>query len=132
MSRHGHGFVDRALYMPKDWVKDAARLAAAHAPEGVLFQTRPRLALGMVERAIAAGVPFAWVAADAVYGTGEVEMALQRAGVAYVLGTNATQPFNSWIGKPQVAGTAEEIAEDLKPRPGNACPWARARGAPTC
>ena len=115
VSRHGHAFVDRALYLPKDWVKDPARLAAAHVPEGVAFATKPRLALGMVERAIAAGVPFAWVAADAVYGTGEVEMALRRAGKGYVLGTNATQPFNSWGAKPVVAGTAEQIARGLDP-----------------
>jgi SRSO17 transposase len=69
----------------------------------------------MVERAIAAGVPFAWVAADSVYGVGEIEMALRRAGKGYVLGVNATQAFNSWIGKPMVAGTAEEIAKDLEP-----------------
>jgi SRSO17 transposase len=77
-------------------VKDAARLTAAHVPEGITFATKPRLALGMIERAVAAGVPFAWIAADTVCGTGEVEMALRRAGVGYVLGTNATQPFTSW------------------------------------
>ena len=69
----------------------------------------------MVERAIAAGVPFRWVAADSIYGVGEIEMALRRAGKSYVLGVNATQPFNSWIGKPAVAGTAEEIAQGLDP-----------------
>ncbi len=115
VSRHGHAFIDRALYVPKGWAKDPARLAAAHVPQDVPFATKPRLALGMAERAIAAGVPFAWVAADAVYGTGEVEMALRRAGKGYVLGTSATQPFNSWGAKPVVAGTAEEIARALAP-----------------
>ena len=33
----------------------------------------------MIERAIDAGVPFSWVAADSVYGVGGVEMALRRA-----------------------------------------------------
>jgi len=42
-------------------------------------------------------------------------MALRRAGKGYVLGVNATQPFNAWIGKPEVAGTAEEIAKGLDP-----------------
>jgi SRSO17 transposase len=114
VSSKGHAFIDRRLYLPQDWTKNPARLRAAHVPEEVGFTTKPRLALGMVERALKAGVPFAWVAADTVYGTGEVEMALRRAGKGYVLGASATQPFNSWIGKPEVAGTAEEIARDLK------------------
>ena len=69
----------------------------------------------MIERAIAAKVPFRWVAADSVYGVGDIEMALRRAGRGYVLGVNANSQFNSWIGKPRVAGTAEEIARDLDP-----------------
>jgi SRSO17 transposase len=37
-------------------------------------------------RAIAAGVPFGWVAADTVYGTGEVEMALRpRTGAGSIV-----------------------------------------------
>src|SRR5690348_13024568 len=115
VSRHGHAFIDRALYLPKAWTDDPARSSAAHVPPGVTFATKPRLALTMIERAIAAGVPFAWVAADSVYGVGEIETALRRAGKGYVLGVNATHPFNAWIGKPAVAGTAEAIAADLDP-----------------
>jgi SRSO17 transposase len=114
-SRHGHAFIDRALYLPKTWADDPARLAAAHVPQEVGFATKPRLAGRMVERANAAGVPFAWVAGDGVYGVGEIEVALRRAGKGYVLGASATQPFNSWTGKPGIAGTAEEIAKDLEP-----------------
>ena len=97
-SRHGHAFLGRALCLPKAWTDDPARLAGR-----------------MVERAIAAGAPFAWVAGDSVYGVGEIETALRRAGKGYVLGVHATHPFNSWIGKPLVAGTAEQIAKDLDP-----------------
>ena len=46
---------------------------------------------------------------------GEVETALRRAGKGYVLGVNATHPFNSWGAKPPVAGTAEAIARGLDP-----------------
>jgi SRSO17 transposase len=115
VSDKGHAFVDRRLYLPQDWTKNPARLRATHVPDEVGFTTKPRLALDMIERAIAAGVPFGWVAADTVYGTGEVEMALRRSGKGYVLGASATQPFNAWIGKPAVAGTAEAIARDLQP-----------------
>ena len=115
VSRHGHAFVDRALYLPKTWTDDPARLTAAHVPPGTAFATKPRLARAMIERAIAAKMPFAWVAADSVYGVGEVEMALRRAGKGYVLGVNASHRFNSWGDKPPVAGTAETIAGDLDP-----------------
>src|SRR3954451_8387302 len=54
VSRHGHGFIDRALYLPKEWTADAARLAAAHVPSDVRFATKPQLGVRMIERAIAA------------------------------------------------------------------------------
>src|SRR4051812_18737198 len=90
-------------------------MAAAHVPLDTFFATKPALALAMIDRAIAACVPFAWVAADSVYGTGEVEMAVRRAGKGYVLGVSATSQFNSWGAKPPVAGTAAEIASALDP-----------------
>src|SRR5918911_800368 len=67
VSDKGHAFIDRQLYLPKAWTDDPARMTAAHVPAGIPFATKPQLALGMVERAIAAGVPFAWVTADSVY-----------------------------------------------------------------
>src|SRR6201981_3979323 len=79
VSRHGHAFIDRALYLPKVWTDDPARMAAAHVPARTGFATKPRLALAMIARATAAIAPFAWVAADTVYGVGEIETALQRA-----------------------------------------------------
>ncbi len=44
-SRHGHAFVDRALYLPKAWTDDPARMAAAHVPDDVRFATKPKLAV---------------------------------------------------------------------------------------
>jgi len=115
VSCHGHGFIDRELYLPKSWTGDPGRMAAAHVPAGTGFATKPALALTMIERALETGVPFAWVAADSVYGVGDIEMALRRAGKGYVLGVNANHHFGSWHGKPPVAGTALEIAQGLDP-----------------
>ena len=78
VSTKGHAFIDRQLYLPKAWTDSPERRAAAHVPEDVTFATKPRLAVAMIERAIGAGVPFSWVAADSVDGVGGVEIELAR------------------------------------------------------
>ncbi len=113
VSGRGHAFIDRALYLPKSWTSDPARLAAAHVPETAAFATKPALAVQMIQRALA-DVPFSWVAADAVYGVGDVEQALRRACKGYVLGVKSDHHFGSWGEKPTVAGRADEIARDLE------------------
>jgi hypothetical protein len=60
------------------------------------------------------------VAADSVYGVGEIETALRRAGKGYVLGVNGSHLSNAWGDKPLVVGTAEAIAQALP-----ATAWAR-------
>jgi SRSO17 transposase len=116
VSRHGHAFIDSALYLPKCWTGNEARLAGAYVPEGTGFAAKPALALKTIERVIEAGVPFSWVAADSVYGVGDIEMALRGAGKGYVLGVKGNRHFGSWgRKKPRVAGMAEEIAQGLDP-----------------
>src|SRR6201997_4650938 len=80
VSRHGHAFIDRELYLPKEWTDDPDRLEAAYVPADVGFATKPQLASRMIARAIAASVPFKWVAGDTVYGVGDLEQQLRRAG----------------------------------------------------
>ncbi len=113
VSRHGHAFIDRALYLPKAWTDDPARMKAAHVPEETAFATKPALAIAMIERAIAASAPFAWVAADSVYGVGSLEAALRQAGKGYVLGVAKNHGVNSWGKAKFIAGTAESVAQDL-------------------
>src|SRR6201982_769365 len=70
VSRHGHAFIDRALYLPKEWSDEPDRLEATYWPADPGFATKPKLATAMIARAIVAAVPFQWVAADTVYGVG--------------------------------------------------------------
>jgi SRSO17 transposase len=113
VSRHGHAFIDRALYLPKEWTDAPARLKAAYVPDAVGFATKPQIARAMIARAIAARVPFGFVAADSVYGTGAIETTLRNAGKGYVLGVAANHVFNSWGNGPFIRGTAAELAQDL-------------------
>ncbi len=64
----GHAMIDRELYLPRSWTSDPARCVAAGVPDDVAFATKPALAQTMLARALDAGVPARWVAADEVYG----------------------------------------------------------------
>jgi SRSO17 transposase len=92
VSRHGHALIDRTLYLPKEWTDDPDRLEAAYVPADVGFATKPKLATRMIARAIAAAIPFKWVAGDTVYGVGDI-----------------------WGKQRAVAGKAEDIARTQRP-----------------
>jgi SRSO17 transposase len=68
-TRQGRAFLDRALYLPREWAADTNRRKRAGVPKAVMFATKIVLARRMIERAVAAGVPARWVTADAVYGS---------------------------------------------------------------
>lgn len=113
VSRHGHAFIDRSLYLPKAWADDPIRRNKTHVPETVEFATKPSLACAMIQRALSTDVPFSWVAADSVYGVGSIEMTLRRAAKGYVLGVSSSHGFTSWGKSYAVSGTAKEIAAAL-------------------
>ena len=115
VSQHGHAFIDRALYLPKAWAEAPVRRSRAHVPEAVEFATKPAIARSMIERVLSTKVPFSWVAADSVYGVGDIEIVLRRAGKGYVLGVSSKHAFNSRGKAYAVSGTAGSIAEDLPP-----------------
>lgn len=68
-SKKGAAFVDRALYLPKEWAQDIDRRTEAGVPEGVRFADKLKLAKRrLLERAFEANVPASWVVADSFYG----------------------------------------------------------------
>src|SRR3982750_2154557 len=74
-SRHGRVLIDRALSLREGWAGDAGRRAGAGVPREIAFATKPKLGAAMLERALDAGVPCAWVTGDSVYGA---DRALRR------------------------------------------------------
>ncbi|RZF58279.1 IS701 family transposase [Sphingomonas populi] len=115
VSRHGHALIDRALYLPEVWTNDTERMKRASVPEGAEFATKPQLAVEMIKRAIAAQVPFRWVAADSVYGVGTVEKVLRREGIGYVLGVRSDYRFIAQIEHPSLDAVIQEDAADADP-----------------
>jgi hypothetical protein len=82
----GHAFIDRAVYLPRRWVDDPARCAAAGVADTVAFATKPALATHLLARVVDAGVGASWVADDEVYGADPgLRGELERRGVGYVL-----------------------------------------------
>ena len=63
-----HALFDFRLYLPRSWCLDTKRRQRAHVPDEVTFTTKPALGTAMLTSAASAGVPFAWAAADEVYG----------------------------------------------------------------
>ena len=120
----GRAFLDRELYLPKEWAADDARRREAGVPTDAAFATKPGLARRMLERAFTAEVPAAWVAGDEVYGdASDLRRWLERRGAAYVLAVScshmvwqagqqhraadliATVPAASWVTLSAGAGS---------------------------
>jgi SRSO17 transposase len=79
--------VAHRLYLPQEWVDDAARRAKAGVPEDIGFKTKPQIALDLIRWACAAGLPRGVGLLDAGYGVdATLRMGLSDLGIAYVAG----------------------------------------------
>ena len=90
VSNRGQTLLDRELYLSDDWLWDLKRLDEAGVPAEIQIlshRDKHELAQAMIGRALAAGVPFAWVAWDAVrcHGHHRLGRWLEQAGIAHVL-----------------------------------------------
>lgn len=100
-SAKGHTVMDRRLFLPEEWASDCDRREEAGVPPGVVFRTKPELALEMVAHAVAEGVPFRWVGGDSVYGDSPTFVRGVRSfGTWYVLDTSSDPRI--WLKEPQV------------------------------
>ena len=89
-TKQGRTFLDRELYLPKEWTADSARRKEAGVPVEVSFATKPQIARRMITRAMEAGVPFRWVTGDSVYGNDwQMRSWLEQRRISYVLGVTA-------------------------------------------
>ncbi len=109
-SSSGHALLDRALYVPRDWLDNRERSRAAGIPDDVSFATKPELARMMMERAVGHGVPFGWVTGDTIYGGDrKLRLWLEAQHLPFVLAVPQDEPL--WCGFQQVR--ADELANAM-------------------
>ena len=100
-SAKGHTFMDRRLYLPEEWANDSDRREEAGVPAGLIFRTKPELALEMVAGAVSERIPFRWVGGDSVYGNSPTFVqGVRQLGKWYVLDTSSEA--HVWAKQPQV------------------------------
>jgi SRSO17 transposase len=98
--------------------------AVAGIPQGLTLTTKPQLGLAMLDRALAAGVPFAWLTGDSVYGTDHrIRRRLEARQRGYVLTVTSGQRLGfvavkDWLAKVPPPGwqrlSAGEGAQGLR------------------
>jgi SRSO17 transposase len=117
----GRTFLDRELYLPREWVTDGERREEAGVPEDAAFRTKPQLARQMLERAFRADVPAAWVTGDEVYGRDRrLRVWLEEQEQPFVLAVAKNEPLWARTDRgPQQVGAADIAAT----RPAGS--WAR-------
>ena len=110
------------LYLPEGWAADSARRTKVHVPTDVVFQTKPELALALVDQARSWGVPFTTVVTDAGYGDNPTFLqGLADRQVAYVVGVSSTfgvrQPEEVRVAARVPAAALRGRGQPKKPRP---------------
>ena len=101
-SSKGHSPIDRRLYIPEEWANDTERRKKAGVPENTAFQTKPQMALEMIQEAAGAGFPYTWATGDSVYGDyGDIRMWLEKDRKCYVMSVSGKAYV--WIGAGQAS-----------------------------
>ena len=118
-AQEGAAFIDRALYLPREWTDDRARRTEAGVPEDTRFATKIELAQRMLARAFEEDVPARWVVADAFYGRShQLRRWLEECGRPYALMIPKTTAVQ-YQGRRE---RAEQLGERLCPDPAHG-PW---------
>ena len=124
--------LDADLYLPESWDQDRARCRRAGLPDDVRYRPKWQIALGQVDRALAAGVRLDWLTFDAAYGRSPGFAAgLDARGLRFVgeVPCNLSCLAAHRAGRPPAAAVPARPAEEVA-RLGSAFlrqPWRLAR-----
>jgi SRSO17 transposase len=112
----GVTLIDRDLYLPKAWTDDRVRCRAAGIDDAVPFQTKPQLGQAMLERALAARVPFGWVTGDSVYGGDRrLRVWLEQHAIRHVMAVKRTEPLLTMTDRGPGLVPAERLLTEIGP-----------------
>jgi SRSO17 transposase len=123
-----HAPIDFELYLPKAWTDDAARRAEARIPDEVQFKTKPELALDMIRRAVADGVPPGVVLADSAYGSArKFREGVRALGLHYGVGVDPKTTVHLLDDDERPQGdriSVQKLALEIEKRKGfRRCTW---------
>ena len=108
------GAQDWRLYLPEGWAQDHARREKTQIPDGIGFATKPHIARELIGAALDAGVPCAFVLADALYGSdSRLRRMLEDRGQAYVLVVRSNHVLRFWNENGLVQTDPENLANAL-------------------
>jgi len=113
-SHLGQALIDRRLYLPEAWAADAPRRRRVQVPEAVPFATKPQIACELISAALDAGVPCAWVLADALYGSdSRLRWMLEARHQPYVLAVRSNQHLRLLTAEGLLQTDPAELADAL-------------------
>ena len=97
----GHYPLDLQLYLPDSWLTDKKRLDRVGVPSAQReARTKPEIALALLDRVRAEGLPGRAVVADAGYGvSGQFRAGLEERGLTYIVGV--TGDFVAFTEQPK-------------------------------
>jgi SRSO17 transposase len=127
-SRFGQALIDRRLYLPEAWASDKVRRRRVQVPDAIEFATKPRIACDLIAAALDAGVPCAWVLADALYGSdSRLRRMLEARGQPYVLAVRSNQTLRMLTAHGFLQTDPAQMADELPAERGRRTPPARVR-----
>lgn len=112
--------VGTELFLPEGWTKDKKRCEAAGIPGSEQkFQTKPELALKLIEQITGAGTEFDFIGGDGLYGhNAELTRALDDLGRFYVLDVHKDETVflsEPTFSIPERKGNKGRMPTNIKP-----------------
>jgi SRSO17 transposase len=107
-----HVAADFQLYIPESWANDRERCRRAYIPDDLEYAPKWCLALGMIERVVAQGLPHGVVLADCDYGNKTAfRDALDTMGLQYAVEVQSTTMISSCVGTTGRLGDRMSVGE---------------------